>query len=129
MKTITITLCLCLFFPLICIGQIVTKDSMSKTLTTATLTKDSTVTLQKSQPLVTVKEVDSVGMDGKTTKQKVAENDVGITIQHHWTKYPTEAITTIQVGTRRYMGVSTFDSNGNETLTVKEATLKEGVTK
>lgn len=125
MRILTIILFLFLSFPLVCSGQII--DSVGKSLTELKPVIGSKITLQKSQPLVTVKEVESVGIDGKAVIQKVAENDVGITIHHHWIKYPTEARTSIKIGKSSYTGVSTFDKDGNESFTVDKAPVNKEI--
>jgi len=125
MKNLIIAI-FCFIIAIFCIanlsfGQVSASSSISDTLTKATIIKDSKVALLKSQPLVTVKEVTSTGTDGKPTIQKTAEDDVGITIHHHWTKYPTEANTIMQVGKSRYTGTSTFNASGDTAFTCKEA--------
>lgn len=101
-------------------SEMITKQGVIEKATELKFTKDAKLV---------DKELREVDVDGKKVIQEVVTNDIGITVHHHWTKYPTNAITTIQVGKSRYKGVSTFDSNGNETFTVKEAPLKEVVTK
>lgn len=113
------------FFVLGVHAQLISKSITDTFKTPPTI--GSKITLQKSQPLVTVKEVESVGIDGKAVIQKVAENDVGITIHHHWIKYPTEARTSIKIGKSSYTGVSTFDKDGNESFTVDKAPVNKEI--
>lgn len=124
---ILISIIAIILFLVPCLGhaQIISKPITDTFKTPPTI--GSKITLQKSQPLVTVKEVEYVGIDGKTVIQKVAENDVGITIHHHWIKYPTEARTSIKIGKSSYTGVSTFDKDGNESFTVDKAPVNKEI--
>ena len=145
MVRIAITILFVLFLPLISLCQV--KDSVSKQFTELKPVIGSKVTLVKSQSLVTLKEVEVKGMGGKTTIQKQATDDVGITLHQHYTKYetvtekvevpdpmgkekptieihvtryPVEALTIMQFGKARYTGISTIDRDGNSEFTVKE---------